>query len=171
MKKVLFFFLFILMSCSASKVITDYDANINFKAFTTYNFYSDIGKGLHELDVKRIVKSLNVELQQKEFSMDENPDFYIHIISKISDVKNYNTVGIGIGSGTNNGGFGISGGIPIGVKKRNEEFNIEFVNAQTNEVFWLGMLNSTVKENRKPQEKEHHFQEIIKKILEKYPPN
>ena len=99
-----------------------------------------------------------------------NPDFFINIISKISEAKNNNTIGIGIGSGGRNGGFGISGGIPIGGKKLNEEFIIEFVNAKTDEIIWEGILNSTIKEKRKPEEKEMHFKEIIKKIVEKYPP-
>ncbi len=92
------------------------------------------------------------------------------MISKISENLNNNTIGIGIGSGGNNGGFGISGGIPIGGKKLNEELIIEFVNSKTDKVIWEGILNSKIKEKRKPEEKELHFQEVIKKILEKYPP-
>jgi hypothetical protein len=163
-------FLLFLISCSASKVIVDYDSEINFSDFKTYYFYDDIGKKLNELDVKRIKKALNFELQQKGCQEMENPDFYINVISKITELQNNNTIGIGIGSGSNNGGFGISGGIPIGSKKLNEEFIIEFVNAKTNTIFWEGILNSTIKENREPEEKNFHFQQIIKKILEKYPP-
>lgn len=100
----------------------------------------------------------------------ENPDLFINVISKISEAQNNNTIGIGIGSGGNNGGFGISGGIPIGGKKLNQELIIEFVNAKTNEIVWEGILNSKIKEERKPEEKELHFQEVIQKILEKYPP-
>ncbi len=161
--------MFLLMGCSSSKVIIDYDTKINFTQFTTYNFYSDIGKGLNEFDAKRVVKWLNFELQEKGFSETENPDFYINVIAEFSKAQN-NTIGIGIGSGTNNGGFNISGGIPIGGEKLQEKFSIEFVNAKTNEIIWVGVLNSVVKENRKPEIKEAHFQEIIKKILEKYPP-
>ena len=68
-------------------------------------------------------------------------------------------------------GFGLSGGIPIGGKKLNEEFVIEFVNAKTDQVIWEGILNSTIKEKRTPEQKELHFNEIIKKILDTYSPN
>lgn len=158
------------MGCSTSKVITDYDSKINFDDFKTYSFFEDVGKGLNELDVKRVTESIKYELDLKGLQVAENPNFYINVISNISEVQNNNTIGIGIGSGGRNGGFGISGGIPIGGKKLNEELIIEFVNAKTNSIIWEGILNSTIKEQRKPEEKKLHFKEIIKIILEKYPP-
>jgi hypothetical protein len=156
------------MSCSSSKVITDYDSKIVFSDFKTYAFFEDVGKGLNELDVKRVISTINLELKQKRFTSDENPDIYINVISNISEAQNNNTICIGVGG--RNGGFGISGGIPIGAKKLNEEFIIEFVNAKSNQIIWEAVLNSTVKEQRKPEEKEIHFKEIIKKILDNYPP-
>lgn len=53
----------------------------------------------------------------------------------MSEAQNSNTIGIGLGSGGINRGFGVSGGIPIGVKRLNEEFTIEFVNAENNTLF------------------------------------
>ncbi len=170
MKNFKFLILFLLMNCTSSKVITDFDAEINFSEFKTYSFYEDIGTGLNELDVKRVIAIMDTELKQLGFKDDENPDFYINIISKVSEAQNNNTIGIGIGSGGRNGGFGVSGGIPIGSKKLNEEFKIEFVNSKTDILIWEGVLNSTIKEKRKPEVKELHLKEIIKKILEKYPP-
>jgi len=158
------------MSCSSSKVITDYDGQVNFSNFRTYAFYEDVGKGLNELDVKRVISIMKTELNTLGVQESENPDFFINIISKISEANNNNTIGIGIGSGNRNGGFGVSGGIPIGGNKLNEEFVVEFVDASNNTLFWEAVLNSKIKEKRKPEEKELHFQEIIKNILEKYPP-
>ena len=170
MKKIKFLFLLLLMSCSTLKVITDYDSEINFNDFKTYNFFEDVGEGLNELDVKRVITSMNSELKLLGFKEAKTPDFYINVIAKFSEAQNNNTIGIGIGSGGRNGGFGISGGIPIGGKKLNEEFIIEFVNTKTDQVIWEGILNSKINEKRKLEEKELHFKEIIKKILEKYPP-
>ena len=113
---------------------------------------------------------MNTELNKIGIQESENPDFFINIISKITEATNSNTIGIGVGSGGRNGGFGISGGIPIGGKKLNEEFIVEFVDATNNTLFWEAILNSKINEKRKPEEKELHFQEIIKIILEKYPP-
>ena len=170
MKNVTYLFLVLLMSCSTSKVITDYDNTANFPSLRTYAFYEDVGKGLNELDVKRVTSIMNTELSKLGIQPSENPDFFINIISKTTEVTNNNSIGIGVGSGGRNGGFGISGGIPIGGKKLNEEFIVEFVNSKNDTLFWEAILNSKINEKRKPEEKELHFQEIIKKILEKYPP-
>ena len=170
MKNLKYLFLVLFMSCSTSKVITDYDDTTNFSSLKTYAFYKDVGKGLNELDVKRVTSIMNTELNKIGIQESENPDFFINIISKITEATNNNTIGIGVGSGGRNGGFGISGGIPIGGKKLNEEFIVEFVDATNNTLFWEAILNSKINEKRKPEEKELHFQEIIKIILEKYPP-
>jgi hypothetical protein len=166
MKNSKYLFLFLLMSCSSSKVITDYDNTIVFSDFKTYSFYEDVGQGLNELDVKRVISILNLEMKQRDFIDLENPAFYINITSKISEIQNNNSIGVGFG----NGGFSVFRGIPIGVKKLNEEFVIEFVNSKTDQIIWQGVLNSKIKEKRTPEEKELHFNEIIKKILAKYPP-
>ena len=170
MKNLKYLFLALLMGCSTSKVMTDYDDDINFTEFKTFAFFEDVGKGLNELDIKRATLIMTTELNKLGLQESETPDFFINIISNITEVNNTNTIGIGVGSGGRNGGFGVSGGIPIGGKKMNEELIVEFVNANDNTLFWEAILNSTIKEKRKPEEKEIHFQEIITKILEKYPP-
>tara|TARA_R110001592_G_scaffold191932_1_gene438508 strand:- start:830 stop:1351 length:522 start_codon:yes stop_codon:yes gene_type:complete len=166
MKNLKYLFLFLLMGCSSSKVMTDFDNAINFSDFKTFSFYEDIGQGLNELDVNRVISALKLEMKQRTFQEVENPDFFINITSKISENQNRNSIGVGLG----NGGFGLSGGIPIGGKKLNEEFVIEFVNAKTDQVIWEGILNSKIKEKRTPEQKELHFNEIIKKILDTYSP-
>ncbi|SDR72733.1 protein of unknown function [Polaribacter sp. KT25b] len=171
MKNLKYLFLFLLMSCSSSKVMTDYDNAINFSDFKTYSFYEDVGGGLNELDVKRVIFAINFELNQRGFKETESPDFYINVTSKTSESSNNNSIGIGVGGGGRNSGFGISGGIPIGAKKLNEELVIEFVNAKTNQIIWEGALNSKIKENRNPEEKELQYTEVVKKILNHYPPN
>jgi hypothetical protein len=154
------------MGCSSSKVMTDFDNTINFSDFKTFSFYEDVGQGLNELDVNRVTSALKLEMKQRTFQEVENPDFFINVTSKISENPNKNLMGVGLG----NGGFSLSGGIPIGGKKLNEEFVIEFVNAKTDQVIWEGIINSTIKEKRTPEQKELHFNEIIKKILDSYSP-
>lgn len=171
MRKLGYIILLVVMSCTSSKVITDYDANLNFSNFMSYRFYEDVGQGLNELDVKRVIKAITFEMTERNIVETENPDFYINVIVKTVEAQNNNTIGIGIGNGGRNGGFGISGGIPIGGKKINEEFIIEFVNAKTDEVFWEGRLNTTLKKQNTPEIKELHYKTVVNKILSKYPVN
>ena len=160
----------IIFSCSTPKVITDYDSKTDFTKYKTYAFYEDVGNGLNELDVKRIKEAMEAELKTMSLKKNKNPDFYINFTSKYTESNNNNTIAIGFGNAGRNGGYGVSGGIPIGGEKLNEELIIEFVDANTNLLFWKGVLNSTIKEQRKPEEKEAHFNMIIPKILLKYPP-
>lgn len=170
MKSLKYLFIFLLMSCSSAKVMTDYDSEVNFNEFKTFAFFEDAGKGLSELDVKRVLPTISNTLKEMNLNEVENPDFFINVITKTNKVQSNNTIGIGIGSSGRSGGFGVSGGIPIGGNKLNEAFIIEFVDAKTNLVIWEGILNSKVNEKRKPEEKEVHFKEIIEKVLNKYPP-
>lgn len=170
MKKLKYLFLLILVSCSAPKVMTDYNTETNFNEFTSFAFYDDAGKGLNELDVKRVMPIIAEKMQVMNFIETENPDFLVNFTRRSKSVDANNSIGIGIGGGGGNGGFGISGGIPIQQNKINEDFTIEFVNATTNLLIWQGTLTSKVSPNIKPEEKKLHLQNVIHQILSAYPP-
>ncbi|WP_405606783.1 DUF4136 domain-containing protein [Polaribacter sp. Asnod1-A03] len=170
MKFFKFLFLFLLIGCSSSKVVTDFDSKTNFNQYKTFAFFTDAGEGLNEFDIKRSLDAIFKNLSELGFKEGENADFYINIISKVSEPKVTNTIAIGLGSGGINGSFGVSGGIPIGGKKLDEELIIEFVDAKTNELFWEARLISTIKEKKTPDERVLYFKEVIKKMLNNYPP-
>ncbi|WP_418649852.1 DUF4136 domain-containing protein [Tenacibaculum aestuariivivum] len=170
MNPLKFIFLLFIVSCSSIKVVYDYDAKTNFENYKTFNFFDDAGKGLNELDVKRITSELIVLLEQKGMTLADNPDMYINILSKQSTAVNRNTIGVGIGGG-GNVSFGISGGIPIGSKKINEQLTIDFVESKNNDLLWQGIANNDIKEKITPQEKVTHYKKVIGKILVNYPPN
>lgn len=166
MKNIKFIFICFLISCSASKVVTDYDVKEDFSKFKTFDFYEDNGENLNEFDVKRITSYIQENLNSINLQQNSTPDFLIFFDTKIEDNNNQNTIGIGLG----NGGFGVSGGIPIGGKKVDEKLIIKFVNANTNELFWEGSLKSTIKENRTPEKRELYLKEVVQEILKEFPP-
>lgn len=170
MKKTLYFLLFLLMSCSSAKVITDYDSKTDFSQFTTFDFYDDNGENLNELDVKRITASIHVKLTETGFKQNQNPDFFINFDAKTFEKQNNNSIGIGVGTGGRNGGIGISGGIPIGGKKLEEAITIRFVDAKKKKLFWEGSVTSIIKVKRTPEERVLYFKETVAKILQNYPP-
>ena len=160
----------LLASCSANKVITDYDDKVNFDNFKTFGFYENVGEGYNEFDIDRVVDVIDKELTKRGFTFSETPDFFIDFKAKITEDLNRNTIGIGLGSGGRNGGIGVSGGIPIGSKKMLEQITIDFVEAKEEKLFWQGSLKSKVKEKRKPEEKEIYFKQVIAEVLATYPP-
>ncbi|MGB1041944.1 MAG: DUF4136 domain-containing protein [Tenacibaculum sp.] len=169
MKHLKYLFLLLLIGCSSTKVTYDYDNQINFKTYKTFNFFEDVGKGLSALDVKRVTSELAKILEQKEMRFSENPDILINIMVKESKVARRNTIGVGIGGGGNIG-IGISGGIPIGSRKINQELVVDFVEREDNQLIWQGIANSEHKESMKPKEKEVYYQNILAKIFKAYPP-
>ncbi|CAM1361445.1 conserved exported protein of unknown function [Tenacibaculum soleae] len=170
MKQIKYLLLIVLLGCSSAKVAYDYDSQTNFTAYKTFNFFGDAGKGLNELDVKRITNEITKGLQQKGMTLSENPDMYVNIISNKNTSTKRNRIGIGLGSGGRNVGFGISGGIPIESKKINEELIVDFVASKNDELLWQGVLNGEMKERSSPQEKKAHYKKVIEKILMNYPP-
>jgi hypothetical protein len=169
MKKLKYLLLILIVGCSSTKVVYDYDSKTNFDTYRTFNFFEDAGKGLNELDVKRITNELINRLQQKGMKLSDVPDIYINILSKESEVINRNTIGLGIGGG-GSVGFGISGGIPIGSKKINQQLTIDFVESKKNELIWQGIADSEIKERTTPQERILHYKKVIEKMLASYPP-
>ncbi|QMU66336.1 MAG: DUF4136 domain-containing protein [Flavobacteriaceae bacterium] len=158
------------LGCTSGKVVYDYDVKTDFKKFKTFNFYDDVGGGLNELDIKRATVIIEKQLVDRGFQKSETPDFLINFISNRTESTDTNNVGIGVGGG-NRVGFGISGGIAIGAKKEYEEFIVEFVNTENNQLFWQGISSKKVKVKMSPEEKERYRQLIVEKIFEKYPPS
>lgn len=158
------------MSCSASKVVYDYDAKTDFSKFKTYSFFEDVGDGLNEIDAKRFVRSIENTLDSLGFRRSEAPDFYINVISEKKELPKNNNIGIGVGGGRNVG-FGISTGISFGGKKINETIIIDFVDSSNDKLFWQGSIDVKVSENIKPKDRVILVERIVKKVVNKYPPS
>ncbi len=170
MKYYKYLFLLIFIACSSPKVLYDYDSQTNFTSYQTFNFFEDAGKGLNELDRKRVVYELQTALEAKGMRLAEEPDMYINILSNERPSVNRNTIGVGIGSSGRNVGFGISGGIPIESRKINQQLTIDFVESKNNQLIWQGVVTSELREKASPEEKKAYYQKIIAQMLSKYPP-
>lgn len=168
---VAFSFLFlVMMSCSSSKVVYDYDKNVDFDSFKTYHIFENAGEGLNKFDVDRVISSIDSIMNLRGFTKQENPDFFIDFKAKKTENHNRNTIGIGFGNFGGNTGIGVSGGIPIDNKKYIEEITIDFVTNKNQQLFWQGILESKISEKSTPEKRELYFNEVVNKILVGYPP-
>lgn len=170
MKKLQLLFLTFLLSCSSAKVVTDYNEGTDFSKYKSFGFYEDNGENLNEFDIKRITDAIYHHLTNSAYSQSKTPGFFIYFDTKITENVSRNSIGIGVGRGGRNGGFGISGGIPIGGKKVNEQLIIKFIDANTNLLFWEGSFSDVVKQNRKPEERKKQLEKVVLKILNEFPP-
>lgn len=164
---VLITFLFI--SCGTS-VGVDYDKEIDFSQYKSYNFFPTIDSGLNELDDKRIMQVTDSLLQERGFIKSETPQLYINFFAKERITNSRNTIGIGIGSGGGNVGVGVSGGIPIGGRVIEQVITFDFIDVSNDDLVWQAIAEAELKEKAKPKQKKAHYEEVISKILKKYPP-
>lgn len=159
----------VITSCGV-RVNYDYESATDFTKYKSYAFFTDMQTGLSELDTKRLIHLLDDALQAKGFTKSDYADFMINIQSSERENVNRNTVGIGVGGTGRNVGGGISVGIPIGQSKLNREIVFEFVDANSNRLFWQAVSESNYNPDTTPEKREANLQAIVAKVLEGYPP-
>ncbi|MEM6722330.1 MAG: DUF4136 domain-containing protein [Bacteroidota bacterium] len=162
--------LVVFVSCTAPKVIYDYDKKTNFAKYRTYNFFPDIETGLSQLDDKRLFRLTDSIMQANGFRRTATPDFYINIETGFFEPEDDGAVGVGVGGTGRNAGGGISIGLPIGSSKRNHEVVFDLVDVRKDQMFWQAIVEGFYKEEAKPQEREAYFRAVVLKAFETYPP-
>ena len=160
----------LLLSCGGPKVFYDYDQTIDFNNYQSFSFYKDMQTGLRPLDQERVREAINNQLKTQGFTNTENPDFKVNFYADFYNERSNSTIGIGVGGGGGHVGGGVSGGIPIGGTKTFISLTVEFVEADSNELYWQAVIESPFNNNTQPEERTAFFDKIIKKALESYPP-
>ena len=152
---------FLIVSCAPIKVNYDFDNNINFSDYKTYNYYANMKTGLSDLDTKRFLDALDEKMIAKGFTLVEKPDFFIDIKSNEFQAAQRNTVGVGLGGGGRNVGGGVSIGIPIGQAGVNRQITIDFVDENGKGLFWQAVSESSFNPNAIPEKREARLNAII----------
>ena len=176
-----------LASCSSVKVITDYDKEANFNTFKTYAFYkTGIDKAeISDLDKKRILKAIDVEMAARGFVKSNQPDVLVSIFTKERErVDVYNNFGFGWGGFGWGGfgrfgfynpwlfgpGFGWGGGFGPNVSTRTEgSLYIDVIDTRKKELVWQGRGVGTLNNIKNIEKKEKRIKQFVAEILEKYP--
>ena len=166
----LIFLLFLILSCAPIRVNYDYEREVDFSKFKTYNYFSNINSGLSELDTERLLNALDEGLQAKGLALSETPDFYIDIKSNTYQEVQNSSVGVGVGGTGGNVGGGISVGIPIGQTNYNRIIQFDFVDKNGQELFWQALSESSFSPNSTPEKREAILKAIVTKVLEGFPP-
>lgn len=171
MKRLLFLITILcFFSCVSIRVNYDYEKGADFTKYKTYQYYGDMQTGLSELDTKRLLDAIDLNMKHKGLSISENPDFLIDI--KSSEYKNPQTsnVGIGIGGTGRNVGGGVSVGLPIGQTNVNRQITIDFVDEKGNGLFWQAVSEYQYSPNASPENRTKQLNAVAEKVLAQYPP-
>lgn len=159
---------FVLASCSSVQVNTDYDKSVDFTQYKTFAFYRQgVDKvQIHDLDKKRILKAIQNQMQEKGFSISENPDVLVNIFTKERENVDVDNFGVGYGFGF--GPFGFSTTRSRVSRTTEGSLYIDIIDARTNEMIWQGVGSGVLTQNM--EEKEERINEFVAKILQKFPP-
>jgi hypothetical protein len=170
--KILAIILFLsLGSCSSINVYNDYDKSADFSQYKTYAFHKrGIDKvQISELDKKRILNAIDLELSKKGMSKSENPDLLVNIFTKEREQVNVSQFNMGWGYGW---GWGwnpyLWGGQNFVTSSTEGTLFIDLIDARKKELVWEGEGIGYLTENRSLKEKQ--INEFVAKILAQYPP-
>ncbi len=166
------FALLLFASCSSVRVASDYDTTANFSEYNSYAFFKPgVDKAeISDLDKKRILRAIDAEMSAKGFQKSENPTVMISIFTKAKERVDVYQRHYGWGGPWGWGWghpWGWGGGSSVSTTTEGTLY-IDIIDAKTNELVWQGM--GTAPLARDMEKKEARINEIVKKILEKYPP-
>ena len=170
MKNLKFLLIALILTSCGTKVNYDYEKATDFNSYKTYNYFDEMKTGLSELDLKRLIRTMDTKLETMGLVRSDNPDFYIDIQSQEIQSRNNSNVGVGLGGGGGNVGGGISVGLPIGGNKNTRELVIEFVDDTKKGMFWQAISESSYNPNATPEKREEQFQAVVEKVFSNYPP-
>ena len=155
-----------LTSCSSVSVAVDYDREVNFDNYKTYAFYK---AGIDEveisdLDKRRILRAIDRELAAKGIVKSNNPDLLVNIFTEAEENINIYQNNFGWG-------WGWGWGMPMTNVSRNVEGSlfIDLIDKNKNQLVWQGLGKGILSIDM--DEKEERINEIVMKIMAKYPPN
>jgi hypothetical protein len=156
-------------SCSSIKVATDYDKEIDFNLYNSFAFYKpgiDAAE-ISDLDKKRILRAIERELVAKEMAKTTNPDLLVSIFTETRENVNIYQNNFGYGWGWNPYFWG-PGGFNTVSSNIEGTLYIDLIDAKKNELVWQGLGTGILSLDM--DKKEEKINEIVNKIMEKYPP-
>lgn len=162
--------LLLLTACGPSKVKYDFDRQVDFSKYRTYDIYPELKSGLNELDEKRVVEQLERVLGLEGIRKSENPEVYINFYSNQYETPSNKSIGVGLGTFGRRVGGTVSGGIPIGGNVLNENLTVDMIDVNTGSMVWQGSISSAVSKRQTPEERELFIGDLLSRIFQKYPP-
>lgn len=172
MKKILIILIAVvfLHSCKSIDVATDYDKEVDFNKYNTYAFFKPgIDQAeISDLDKKRILRAIDFELSKKGMRKSENPDLLVSIFTQTKEKLNIYQNNFGYGWGWNPYFWGPPGNRTTSSTSIEGTLFIDLIDGSRNELVWQGLGTGALSQN--VERKEEKIREIVKEILEEYPP-
>ncbi|MGO1751350.1 MAG: DUF4136 domain-containing protein [Psychroflexus sp.] len=163
----LFIFIAMITSCSSVKVATDYDKEADFDKYNTFAFYKpgiDEAK-ISDLDKKRVLRAIDLELKAKGFTKSENPDFLISFFTESREEINVYQNNYGYTWGWSPYYYGQQSTVTSNTEGT---LYIDVIDRETNQLIWQGIGKGYLETDS--DKKTERISEIVHEIIAQYPP-
>lgn len=163
----------VLTSCSSVDVATDYDRSVDFDNYQTYAFYKpgvDKAK-ISDLDKRRILRAIDDEMNKMGYTKTkESPDLLVSFFTETEKNVDIYRDNFGYGWGYGYGPFYGSyyNNYPSVSTSTEGTLFIDFVDKKSMNLVWQGMGKGVL--NMQMNEKIKRINEMVQKIMERYPP-
>ena len=178
------FFIFLVIAavsgCSGITVSQDYDRDVDFDAFKTFNWKvdpdarQDDEPGMSPLVATRVRNAITSELKAKGIAYSEmSPDIQIDYNLKVESRISSSNVGTTIGYGA--GGYGHIGGVVISTAPDIRQYDegtlfIDFYTSDDLKLVWRGISSQVIDKHDEPDKVTQQINLNVQKILEQFPP-
>ena len=177
------FLMAVITGCSTVLVQSDYDREINFTNFHTFDWTTqseNVGSNTDQritLFERRLKKSVDKELTANGFQKQtaERPDFLIAYSIQVEDQVNVLSSGYGYGGyghGYGHHRYGYRSRYYGGSRLYAEvTLVLDFVDPESNNVIWRGLYKDEIDESGILIMTEDKITKAVKKILKEFPPD
>lgn len=172
-----------LAACSSIAINTDYDTNIDFTQYKTYNwlpFPKDIT--INELDRSRYIHAIENNLKKKGFiKVAEQPDFVIANHYGTKSKVNISNWGYSYAPDSYYGGYGydhaydyghgaiFTSGVSV-YEYEQGTLILDFVDNKTRKLIWRATAKAMINPASTPKKQTQKINRAVEKILKNFPP-
>tara|TARA_B100001175_G_C19502858_1_gene639169 strand:+ start:1717 stop:2241 length:525 start_codon:yes stop_codon:yes gene_type:complete len=158
-----------LVCCSSISVFTDHDSGVDFSDYKTFAYFKPgIDKvEISDLDKRRILKAIDLQMSQKLMIKSDMPDLLVSINTSAKEKIYVNNNYSGIwGWGWSPWMWGVN---QNNVYNRTEgTLYIDLIDAKTKQLVWQGKGKGGISEHSKNRDKRIGI--FVAEILKNYPP-
>lgn len=162
-------------ACSGISTTTDYDPQVDFSGFSTYDWIDSQGE-VDNITSSRVRQSVDGAMAGKGFTQSSsNPDLAISYQVTSAERRSFNTVNSGWGGGY--GGYGGGGwGMGMGTSTTTENVWQEgslilgIFDTSSKNLVWTGTATTDIDGSRSPQDRQELIDSAVAKMMGDFPP-
>lgn len=161
-----------LLTGCAARSVTDYNSSVVFGSYGSWAFASvEQSDGFTSLDDRRVRQAIERELDRKAMRKLEVDEADLLVDWRIvqEDRLEQSGVGLGVGFGSRNFGWGIAAPPPVREVTEGKVV-VRLADRRTGEVVWQATSRRYLRETQSPDTRRKIIDEVVSDMFSQYPP-